>query len=177
MHHPAAQIEHRPFCRVDHRRGTGQRFRADRRHRFGRTGRGPLGKLDGFQHHILGNIDNHRAGPPRSRDGEGARDDAQQIGRRLHEKVVLGDRHGHTVGIDFLKGVGTDQRSGHLPGDRHQRNRIKAGIGNGGQQVHHTGAGSGRADGNFTADPRRALRHEPGSLFVPGKDMGNLLRL
>ena len=87
---------------------------------------------------------------------------------------MFGDRHGHAVGIDFLKGIGTDQRSGHLSGDRHQWNRIKAGIGNRRQQVHYAGAGGCRADGDFAADPCCALRHKPGTLFVSGEDMSDL---
>ncbi len=54
---------------------------------------------------------------------------------RAHKKAVLHDRHGDAEDIDFLKGIGTDERCCHLTGDCHHRNRIKKSIGNARDQI------------------------------------------
>jgi hypothetical protein len=90
---------------------------------------------------------------------------------------VLGDRNAQAIGIDFLKGIGADHRPGHLPGDRHQRNRIQFGVGNRRQQIGRAGAGRRHADRRHAGGARHPLGHEAAALLVPGEDMMDQRRL
>jgi hypothetical protein len=139
--------------------------------RIGAARIGPFADLDELILHILGNIDQHRPGTPRSGDAESLRNDAQQFVGRTDQEVVFGDRNAQAIGIDFLKGIGTDHRPGHLPGDRHQRNRIQLGVGNRRQQIGRAGAGRRHADRRHAGGARHPLGHETAALLVPGEDM------
>jgi hypothetical protein len=127
--------------------------------------------------HILRNIDQHRPGTTRSRDAEGARNDLQQVDGGIDEEVVFGNRDAQAVGIDFLEGIGTDHRPRHLPGDRHQRNRIQFGIGDRRQQIGGTGTRGSHAYGRQTGGARHPLCDEAAPLLVPGQDMVDQFRL
>ncbi len=70
---------------------------------------------------------------------------SQQLLRGVHHEVVLGHRQRHAEDVHLLKGVGADLTRRHLPGDRHQRNRIQLGVGDRGEQIGGAGAGGGQA--------------------------------
>ena len=90
---------------------------------------------------------------------------------------MLGDRYGQAVGIDLLKGIGADHRLGNLAGNRHDRDRIKLGIGDGRQQIGCAGAGRGHAHRHLAVGPRHALRHEAAALLVACQYVMNQARL
>jgi len=89
---------------------------------------------------------------------------------------VLGDRDGHAVDVDFLKGVGADHGKRHLPGDRHQRDGVEPRIGDRRHQVRRPGARS-EAHRGFARHPRHALSHEAGTLLVAREHMPDPFRL
>jgi hypothetical protein len=133
MHDTTAEVENRPGSLVDHRRGDGDPFSRWRRNDFGNADRRPLADLDHLILDVLRDVDQYRPRTTRSGDPESPRNDFQQILGTIDQEVMLGNRDTQTIGIDFLKGVAADHRSRHLPGDRHERNRIQLGVGDGGE--------------------------------------------
>ena len=86
---------------------------------------------------------------------------------------MLGDGEREPVGIDLLERIGADQRLRHLRGDRHQRDRIEARVGDGREEVGGSRAGGGQTDGGPAGHPRHALRDEAGALFMAGEDVAD----
>ena len=66
--------------------------------------------------------------------------DFEQLLRRSHQPVVLGDRKHESEGIDLLERIGTDHGARHLSGDGDQGHRVELRIGDCGDQI--TGSGS-----------------------------------
>jgi len=135
------------------------------------AGRGPGGEGVFRGEDVLGDVDGHGAGAAGFGEGEGERDNLEELGDGTDQEVVLRDREREAVGVDFLKGVGADQRLRHLGGDRDQRDRVEAGVGDGGEEIGGTGAGGGEAHGGAAGDARHALGDESGALFMAGEDV------
>jgi hypothetical protein len=70
---------------------------------------------------VLGQVDEHRARAPVLARWKASAIGARDVVDRLHEEVVLGDRHRDADDVGLLEGVGADGRARHLAGDRHQR--------------------------------------------------------
>jgi hypothetical protein len=177
MHDATAEVENRPRGLVDHRRSKGDPFRRRRWNDLGDADSGPLADLDHLILHVLRNIDQYRSRATRSGDPESARDDFEQVLRTINQEVMFGNRDAQAIGIDLLEGVGTDHRSRHLPGDRHQRNRIQLGVGNRRQQIRCPGARRSHAYRRQAGGTRNPLRHEAAALFVPCQHVVNQRRL
>ena len=115
---------------------------------------------------ILGDVDQHRAGPSLSRNLKGFADGARDVlGARNHH-VVLGDRHGDAGDVDFLKRVGTQHLAADLAGDADDRRRIEHRGGDAGDHVRGAGAGRSHGHADSAAGARVAVRHVRGALFV-----------
>ena len=93
----------------------------------------------------LGDVDQHRAGPPGGGDVERLRDGARDLGRVGHEEVVLGDRHRDATDVRLLEGVRADRGRADLAGDRDHRDRVHVRVGEGGDQVGRARARGGHA--------------------------------
>ena len=74
---------------------------------------------------------------------------------------MFGDRNGHAVGIHLLKGIGADERPGNLTGYTDERDGIKVGIGDGGEN------GRQQAGQNFVGIPAAFGR----TLVAPGPEV------
>ncbi len=58
-------------------------------------------------------------------------------------------------------------------GNHQHRNRIGVGLRHGGSDIGHAGAGDDEADAGFATDPRIAVGHEAGALFVARCDVAH----
>ena len=140
---PAAGVEHRALRRRKHVDGfcdligLGQRPGpiAGRRKRLFL----PL-RLDQRDLHILGDVDQHRAGPSGGGDAKGFLDRRGEPGGVLHEVIVLGAMASDADRVGFLKGIGADQPGGDLAGDDHHRDGIHPGIGDPCDRIGRPGA-------------------------------------
>ncbi|OPY00819.1 MAG: hypothetical protein A4E58_00003 [Syntrophorhabdus sp. PtaB.Bin006] len=79
--------------------------------------------------------------------------------------------HGHSVGIDLLKGIGAYHVGWYLPGDGHKRNRIELSIGNSGQEIHNARSGSSKTHGRFSRRSRHSVGYKAGALFMTGQNV------
>ena len=122
--------------------------------------------LDFFLLHVLGNVDQHRSGPPRPRDVEGFLDRALEVGGVHDEIVVLGDRQGDAGDVGLLEGVLADGLPGHLAGDGDHGDRVHHGVGQTGDEVGGAGARGGPADADLAGGPRVAVGGVGGRLLV-----------
>ena len=107
------------------------------------VGHGP-GKL-----HVLGKIDQHRAGPLRGGDVKRLTHHPRHVGHVGHQAVVLGDAAADLDDGRFLEGVAADHGGAHLTGDGQQGNAVQLGVGDGGDQVGGPRAAGGHADADL----------------------------
>ena len=70
---------------------------------------------------------------------------------RLHQEVVLGDRHRDAADVGLLEGVGADRGARHLAGDGDDRHRVHVGVGDRRDEV-------GRARARWSPCRRRPCR-------------------
>ena len=163
----AAGIDHRPLGPPDQRRPTAAICPALARrsldviagqvHGHVVVGHG-LGKL-----HVLGQVDQHRAGPARGGDVKRLAHDAGHVVHVGHQVMVLGDAAADLDDGRFLEGVGADDAGAHLAGDGQQGNAVQLGVGDGGHQVGGPRAAGGHAD----ADLARCCGRSPGRRTRP----------
>ena len=71
--------------------------------------------------HVLGQIDQHRAGPAGARQPERLADHHRQVFDAAGDEAVLDHRQGHAEHVQFLERVGAHQVGRHLAGDDHHR--------------------------------------------------------
>ncbi len=161
-----ADEQHRPPRRLEHRdraprvvRGAGDRG-------GGASRLGPRVDGDGLELHVLRDVDHDRSGTVGGRDAKRLGHDVQQLARRRHQVVVLGDRDGETVGVDLLKRVGADHRARHLAGDRDERDRVELGVGDRRQEIGRARARGPETDRRRPRAARHPLGDEPGTLLV-----------
>ena len=88
-------------------------------------------KSDHGGDHVLGQIDQHRAGTSGGGEVECLADGRNQVLRVVDQVVVLGAGPGDADDINLLEGIVADQRRGHLAGQHHHRDGIHVGGGNG----------------------------------------------
>ena len=72
--------------------------------------------------HVLGNIDNDRAGPAGGGDVEGLVQDARQVIDVADQPIVFGAGTGDADRVAFLEGVGADEKSRDLACETDQGN-------------------------------------------------------
>ncbi len=121
--------------------------------------------------HVLGDIHQHRTRPAGGGNMKRLVNDLRKLHQLLHQKIVFGAGARDAEGVGLLEGVTTDQLGGHLPGDRHDRNRIHQRIDQRGDQVGRTGAGSRAAYAHLARRARISFGGEAGVLLVPHQDV------
>ena len=130
-----------------------------------------IGKFRGRGDHVLGQVDEDGARPPRPCYIEGLFDGRGQLRHILHQIVVLGARTGDAHDIGFLKGVVADEMRGHLAGDHDQRNGVHVGRGDTGHGIGRSGTGSHQAYAHLARCPGITVGRMHGGLFVTDQDM------
>ena len=159
QHHAAARVDHRPLCveqqldrfldlaamALDHR--------VVGAHRHG-VGIDETGRVRGD---VLGDVDQHRPGPPGGGEVERLLDRQREIGHVLDEEVVLhaGARNAHRV--DLLERIQPDGVRRHLAGEDHHRDRIHVRRGDAGHRVGEAGPGGDQAHPDLVARARIAV--------------------
>ncbi len=121
--------------------------------------------------HVLGQIDQHRAGATLAGDPEGIGDDLRQVFHATHQPAVLDDRQGQPEHVQFLERVGAQQRGGDLAGDADHRHRIQHRIGDAGDQVGGARAGGGDADADPATGTGETVGGQGGALLVADQDV------
>src|SRR6185369_10794149 len=96
--------------------------------------------------HVLGKVDQHRAGPAAPGDIEGLLHNDGEVLDVPDQEVVLGAGAGDADDVRLLKGIISYQRRGDLTGDDHERDGVHVGRGDTGDGVG--GAGTGGGDGH-----------------------------
>ena len=140
---------------------------------FGRGGSGDvLGHCAG---HILGNIDQNRAGSAGCGDPEGLADRRREVLDILDDVAMLGDRHGDTRDIDLLERILAKKRQGYVARDGDKRNAVHIRGGDSCHEIGGAGTAGREADAYFAGCSRIAVRHVGSALLVRGKIMGDLV--
>ena len=85
--------------------------------------------------HVLGQIDDHRAGAAAARHVERLMDRTRQVRHILHQIAMLGAGPGDADDVGLLKGVVADQMGRHLAGQADHRNTVHHGVGETGDAV------------------------------------------
>ena len=168
-HHPAAQVEHRPFGPVDQVDCGLQPVFAQRFLCHGERYIRPVGNRDPLQLHVLGHVDEHRPGPTGAGQVQRLGDRGGQFAGLVHGEHRLDRRPGHGADVHLLKGAGAEQRPRHLAGDADHGHRVHGRVGQGGEHVGGPGAGGGEADRRPAGGPGHALGDEAGALLVAGE--------
>ena len=167
----AADVDDRALGLGDEARDARDRLRRTALGLRGRAGLGPGFHLAQALKNVLGNIDDHRAGPPGFGDLERSRDHIEEFLGAHHHEAVFGDGEREPKRIDLLKGIGAEQRTGDLARDGHQRHAVELRICDGREQVRRARSRSAQADGGPARDASHSLRDEPRALFVPREDV------
>ncbi len=175
--HPAAGVNHRPFG-LEHRLA-GLLHLAGMGFVGGTVGphldRFRVRELDLSVDHVLGQIDQNRAGPAAAGQMKGLADGGHQIVRVLDQIVMLGHRPGDPDDIHFLEGVVADQHGRHLAGEDHHRNRIAIGRSNAGHGIGGAGAGGNQGHPHLALDPAIGIGGMDRRLFVANQNVGKFL--
>ncbi len=125
--------------------------------------------------HVLGDIDQHRAGPAGRGDVERFFDGFGQLGDVFDQKIMLDAGSGDADRIHFLKGIIADQRGGHLAGDDHHRNGVHIGRGDTGDRIGDARAGSDQHRAGFAGGAGIAVGGVGGGLFVAHQHMFDII--
>ncbi len=120
---------------------------------------------------VLGQVDEHRAGPAAPCDAERFPYRIGQILHPLDDEIVFGDRHGDAGDVHFLEGVPAQQRHRHIARDGHHRDGIHIRRGNAGDQIGRAGAGGGEAHPHLSGGPGISVGRVGGALLVGGHHM------
>ena len=126
--------------------------------------------------HVLGQVHQHRTGPPGPGDMEGLVDGLGQVVDVLHQIVVLGAGPGDADDVHFLEGVVADQGGGHLAGDHHDGDGVHVGRSDAGHRVGGPGAGGHQGHAHLAGGPGIAVRRMDRGLLVAHQDMLDLRR-
>jgi hypothetical protein len=87
---------------------------------------------------------------------------------------VLHHRQRQAEEVGFLKRHLADVLREHLAGDRHQRDRVHVGVGDGGNEVGGPGAAGGHAHAHLAGGAGVALGGKGAALLVAGQDRADL---
>ena len=115
---------------------------------------------------VLGDVDEHGAGPAGAGDVEGVLDRLRQLAGIQDEPRMLDDRHRDAGGVGLLEGVGADQVRPDLAGDADERRRVHPRVGDRGHEIGRTGARGRQRDSDLAGGARVALGHVAGALLV-----------
>jgi hypothetical protein len=128
----------------------------------------------GRRQHVLGQIDEHGAGPPGRGDVERLLHDARDVAGFLDQEAVLDRRVGDAGDVRLLEAVLAEHGPDDLAAENDQRHR----IGQRREQARHR-VGGARARGHdhhagLAGRARVAVGHVRGALFVAGEDEPDL---
>ncbi len=124
---------------------------------------------------VLGDVDHDRPGPAGAGEMERLLHDPRQLVHVHHQIGMLHHRQGHPEEVGLLEGHLADELRHHLPGDRHERDRVHVGVGDRRHQVGGSRPAGGHAHADLAGDPRITLGRERAALLVPGQDDPNLV--
>ena len=116
--------------------------------------------------HVLGNVDEDRAGATRAGDVKRFLEDPREILGARDQIVMFGDRPAHLDDGRLLKGVGADDAGADLAGNGEERRRIHFRVGEAGDEVGSAGAAGGDANADFAGSAGIALGRKTAALFV-----------
>ncbi len=164
----ATRVDQRPLGFLDHLRGAadlagvalGEDFVARQVDRSDRL------IMSLALEHVLGDVHQHRPGPPGRSHIEGFVDGLREIFQALHQVVVLGAGAGDAEGVGLLERIAADEFGGDLAGDGDDRNGVHHGVHQAGGEVGGAGPGGGAADTDFAGRPGIAFRGEGRVLFM-----------
>jgi len=117
--------------------------------------------------HVLRDVQEDRARPPRLRYVEALLHRRRYLGRREGLEGVLRDWGKHPDDIGLLEAALARHALGDLPRYRYDRRRVGEGRRYPGDQVGRSRAGGGCADAGLPGDPAVRVRHVGTELFVP----------
>ena len=120
---------------------------------------------------VLGEVDEHRAGPAGAGDVERLAHGGGDVLGVRHQVVVLGDRQGDAGDVGFLEGVRADQLAAHLAGDADDRGAVHHRRGDAGHQVGGAGARGRDRHADLAGGAGVAVGHVGGALLVPDQDV------
>ena len=166
----AAAVDDRPLARGEQRAGLLQGRRIAQPCRRG----GPPGRrarLGLRLRDVLGQVDEHRAGPALAGDAEGLGHDVRQVVGRADQEAVLDDRHEDAEHVHLLEGVGAQRAARHLSGDGHDRHRVEMRVGDAGEQVGGPGSRRGHADADPAGGAGVAVGGQGRALLVAHQDV------
>jgi hypothetical protein len=126
---------------------------------------------------VLGQVDDDRAGAAGGGDVERLVDRLADLGRVLHQIVMLGAVAGDADRVAFLKGVGADQMGRHLAGDDDDRDRIHQRVGDAGDGIGRAGAGGHQDDAGLAGRTGIALGSVDRALLMADEDVADALLL
>ena len=124
--------------------------------------------------HILGDIDDHRAGATGAGDKKGLPDNPRQLLGPLHQIIVLRDGTGDAGDIGFLEGVPPDIGIPYLPCEANQGDRIHIGRGNSGDEIRRARSRGSEHHPHFSRGSGVAVRSMHRPLLVLRQNMGKL---
>ena len=116
---------------------------------------------------ILGDVDEHGAGPAGGGDLEGEPNRRRDIFRSCDEEVVLRDRQSDAGDVHFLKGIGAEHLGGNLAGDGDDGHGVKHGGGDAGDEVRRAGSAGRHAYADASGCAGVAIGHVRRALLVP----------
>ena len=125
----------------------------------------------GGLHHVLGQVDHHRAGAAASGDVEGLVHRASQVVDGLDQVVVLGTRTGDAGGVGLLEGVVADQVRRHLAGQANDGNGIHQRVGEPRYRVGGAGTGRHQHHADLAGGARVALGRVHGAGLLADQDV------
>ncbi len=173
--HPAAGVEDRALGVGDQLDRLGDLVgRGDHARRVAlgalrrRVAEGGGGDLD-----VLGDVDHDRAGAAGHGDLERLVDRRGEVGRVLHQVVVLGAVAREADRVGFLERVGADQVGRDLAGDDHQRDRVHERVGDAGDRVGRAGARGDEHHAGLAGRAGIALGGVRRAGFVPHEDVAD----
>src|SRR6267378_3807594 len=177
--HPAPGVDHRALRLGDQLHGLPDLTRMPLHHRVVGTHRHRFRVLEWAfgRRDVLGNVDEHRAGPPGPGEIERFLDRDREILDVFHEEVVLytGPRDAHRVAL--LECVQANGVRGHLPRDDHHRDRVHVGGGDPGHRVGDTGTRGHQRHTDLIARARVAVGSMRRALLAAHQDMLDLVLL
>ncbi len=115
---------------------------------------------------ILGDVDDHGAGPARAGDVERLLHHAHDVFGPLDEVMVLGDSPADLDDRRFLERIGADDAGADLARDGDHRHGIELGVGQAGDEIGRARPAGGHAHAYLAGGARIAVRHEAAALLV-----------